>query len=157
MKFNRVVVTGIGAITPLGNSVSSFWENLKAGVSGCASITQFDTTQFRTKIACEVKDFHPENFFDKKELKKLDAFGQYALISADEAIKDAALLDYTELNKKRVGVLFTSGFGGATHRRNRTTPSATATRASELSTATPGTPPDLSRSPVSASSPPIRA
>ncbi len=112
MKFNRVVVTGIGAITPVGNSVSSFWKNLTAGISGCKEITQFDTTQFKTKIACEVKDFHPSTHFDKKELKKLDPFGQYALVAADEALQDAALLDYHELNKKRVGVLFTSGFGG---------------------------------------------
>lgn len=112
MKFNRVVVTGIGAITPLGNSIPEFWNGLSNGVSGCDFITGFDTTQFRTQFACEVKDFNPDNFFDKKELKKLDPFGQYALVSADEAIKDAALLEYTELNKKRVGVLFTSGFGG---------------------------------------------
>lgn len=112
MKFNRVVVTGIGAITPVGNSAPLFWENLVNGISGSANITQFDTTQFRTKFACEVKNFNPDNFFDKKELKKLDTFGQYAVVTADEAIKDAALSDYTDLNKKRVGVLFTSGFGG---------------------------------------------
>lgn len=112
MKFNRVVVTGVGAITPVGNSAPLFWQNLLDGISGAANITQFDTTQFRTKFACEVKDFQPDNFFDKKELKKLDTFGQYAMITAEEAIKDAALLDFAELNKKRVGVLFTSGFGG---------------------------------------------
>ncbi len=112
MKFNRVVVTGVGAITPVGNSAPLFWKHLTDGVSGAANITQFDTTQFRTKFACIVKDFQPDNFFDKKELKKLDAFGQYAMLTAEEAIKDAALLDFTELNKKRVGVLFTSGFGG---------------------------------------------
>ena len=112
MKFNRVVVTGIGAITPVGNNVATFWKNLTDGVSGADKITQFDTTQFRTKFACEVKNYQPENFFDKKELKKLDAFGQYAFIAADEAIQDAELLSYSELNKKRVGVLFTSGFGG---------------------------------------------
>ncbi len=112
MVFKRVVVTGIGAITPLGNSIPLFSENLFSGKSGSDAITKFDTTQFRTKFACEVKDYHPDNYFDKKELKKLDAFGQYAFISAEEAIKDAQFLEYAALNKKRVGVLFTSGFGG---------------------------------------------
>ena len=91
MKFNRVVVTGIGAITPIGNSIPELWNGLSNGVSGCDFITGFDTTQFRTKFACEVKGFQPETFFDKKELKKLDPFGQYALVSVDEAIKDAAM------------------------------------------------------------------
>jgi len=112
MKLTRVVVTGMGAITPLGNSLPDFSIHLMKGTSGCAHITQFDTTHFRTKIACEVKGYHPEDFFDKKELKRLDPFGQYAFIAGEEAIKDAALLDYTELNKNKIGVLFTSGFGG---------------------------------------------
>ena len=112
MVFKRVVVTGMGAITPLGNSIPTFSENLFKGLSGCNAITKFDTTKFRTQFACEVKAFHAENHFDKKELKKLDPFGQYAFVSAEEAIKDAQLLDFPELNKKRVGVLFTSGFGG---------------------------------------------
>lgn len=112
MELNRVVVTGMGAITPLGNSIPEFRKNIFNGHSGCTSITKFDTLKFRTKIACEVKDFQPENYFDKKELKRLDPFGQYALAAAEEAIKDAALLDYKDLNKKKTGVLFTSGFGG---------------------------------------------
>ncbi len=112
MVFKRVVVTGVGAITPLGNSIAAFSQHLFQGKSGSHAITKFDTTQFRTKFACEIKDYHPENYFDKKELKKLDAFGQYAFISAEEAIKDANLLSFNELNKQRVGVLFTSGFGG---------------------------------------------
>jgi len=112
MEFKRVVVTGMGAITPIGNSVQSFATQLFNGVSGCANITRFDTTLFRTRFACEVKDYFPENFFDKKELKKLDRFGQYAFIAAEEAIQQAGLTDYDGLNKKRVGVLFTSGFGG---------------------------------------------
>src|SRR3954469_21485728 len=112
MKWNRVVVTGMGAITPIGNTVKEYHENLINGTSGCKAITKFDTTQFRTKFACEVKNYQPENFFDKKELKKLDPFGQYALVSADEAILDSRLLEYSDLNKKRVGVLYTSGFGG---------------------------------------------
>ncbi len=112
MVFKRVVVTGIGAITPLGNSIKAFSQNLFQGISGSNAITKFDTTLFRTKFACEVKGYFPENYFDKKELKKLDTFGQYAFISADEAIKDAQILDFADLNMKRVGVLFTSGFGG---------------------------------------------
>ncbi|HNE51454.1 MAG TPA: beta-ketoacyl-ACP synthase II [Chitinophagales bacterium] len=112
MKLNRVVVTGMGAITPLGNSVPDFSRHLMLGTSGCTLISKFDTSQFRTKIACELKGYTPEEFFDKKELKKLDAFAQYALISVDEAIKDAALLAYPALNKNKVGVLYTSGFGG---------------------------------------------
>lgn len=112
MKLNRVVVTGVGAITPLGNTVIEFSRQLMLGTSGCTSISKFDTSHFRTKIACEVKGYIPENFFDKKELKKLDTFAQYALIAADEAIQDAALLEYALLNKNKVGILFTSGFGG---------------------------------------------
>jgi len=112
MVFKRAVVTGIGAITPLGNTISSFSHHLFTGTSGSNAITKFDTAQFRTKFACEIKNYHSEDHFDKKELKKLDAFGQYAFMSAEEAIKDAQLLDFSELNKKRVGVLFTSGFGG---------------------------------------------
>ncbi len=112
MEYKRVVVTGLGTITPIGNSISDFWDNLLRGVSGSHLITRFDTALFRTKFACEIKNYQPDNFFDKKELKKLDAFGQYAFIAAEEAIKDAGLLDSPGLNKKRVGVLFTSGFGG---------------------------------------------
>jgi 3-oxoacyl-[acyl-carrier-protein] synthase II len=112
MKSNRVVVTGMGAITPVGNTVAAYWQNLLSGKSGCTTITKFDTTHFRTKFACQLKDYHPENFFDRKELKKLDPFGQYALVCADEAVKDSGLLEYSSLNKERVGVLFTSGFGG---------------------------------------------
>ncbi|MBK9328483.1 MAG: beta-ketoacyl-ACP synthase II [Sphingobacteriales bacterium] len=112
MEYKRVVVTGLGTITPIGNSVSEFWNNLLRGTSGSHLITRFDTALFRTKFACEIKKYHPEDFFDKKELKKLDPFGQYAFIAAEEAIKNAGLLDSPGLNKKRVGVLFTSGFGG---------------------------------------------
>jgi 3-oxoacyl-[acyl-carrier-protein] synthase II len=102
----------MGAITPIGNTVSSFHKGLREGISGSSIISRFDTSKFRTRFACDVKDFHAENFFDRKELKKLDPFGQYALLTAGEAINDAGLLDFTELNKNRVGVLFTSGFGG---------------------------------------------
>lgn len=106
------MVTGMGAITPLGNSAAAFAEALFAGSSGAAPITKFDATRFRTRFACEVKDFHPEAHFDRKELKKLDPFAQYALVSAEEAIRHSAILVFPGLNKKRVGVLMTSGFGG---------------------------------------------
>lgn len=112
MNFNRVVVTGMGAMTPLGNSVSETWNALIEGKSGCQTINKFNPSKFRTQFACEIKNYQPDNHFDKKELKKLDPFGQYALIAADEAIQDSGILNYSELNKKRVGVLFTSGFGG---------------------------------------------
>ncbi|HND83523.1 MAG TPA: beta-ketoacyl synthase N-terminal-like domain-containing protein, partial [Chitinophagales bacterium] len=112
MKLNRVVVTGIGAITPLGNTISQFQQRLFEGHSACAPISYFDTTSFRTKIACEVKDFSPASHFDSKELKRLDTFAQYALVATEEAMQDAQLLNYESLNKRRVGVLFTSGFGG---------------------------------------------
>jgi len=112
MKLNRVVVTGIGAITPLGNTISQFQQRLFEGHSACAPISYFDTTSFRTKIACEVKDFSPASHFDSKELKRLDSFAQYALVATEEAMQDAQLLNYESLNKRRVGVLFTSGFGG---------------------------------------------
>lgn len=112
MELNRVVVTGLGAITPLGNSVAEFSKNLMNGVSGCAHITKFDATNFRTQIACEVKNYHPEDYFDKKELKKLDLYAQYAHIAAYEAIKDSNLLAYSKLNKYKTGILLTSGFGG---------------------------------------------
>ena len=112
MSLQRVVITGLGAITPIGNSVADFWNQLIDGKSGCANITSFDTSLFRTKFACEVKNYNALDFFDKKELKKLDLFSQFAHVAADEAIKDSNLLEFADLNKKKIGVLFTSGFGG---------------------------------------------
>ncbi|MEZ5054426.1 MAG: beta-ketoacyl-ACP synthase II [Chitinophagales bacterium] len=112
MQLERVVVTGMGAITPIGNSLSSYWDALKNGVSGAAPISTFDTSKFRTHFACALKDYQAELYFDKKEIKKLDAFTQYALISTQEAIENAQLLSYAQLDKKKVGVLFASGFGG---------------------------------------------
>ncbi len=111
MNLKRVVVTGIGALTPVGNTARDFWRNLLAGVSGAAPITRFDVSKFRTKFACEVKNFDPLNFIDRKEVKRIDRFTQYALVASDEAIRDAGL-DTATLNKDRVGVIWGSGVGG---------------------------------------------
>lgn len=107
----RVVVTGMGALAPLGNTVSEFWSNLIAGKSGAAPITRFDTTKFKTKFACEVKGYDPLNYFEKSEVRKLDPFAQYALVTANEALKDSGL-DLEKVDKTRVGVIWGSGNGG---------------------------------------------
>lgn len=111
MDGKRVVITGLGAITPIGKNVSEYWDSLCKGVGGAGMITRFDATKFRSRIACEVKDFDPLQYFDRKEARKLDLFEQFALISADEAIKDSEInrdnTDFTE-----VGVIFASGIGG---------------------------------------------
>ncbi len=111
MQLKRVVVTGLGAVTPLGQDVTSFWEALLAGKSGAAPITLFDATNFRTRFACEVKGFDPESILDRKEARKLDRFAQLALAASDQAIADANLTDPT-LNKDRIGVIWASGIGG---------------------------------------------
>ncbi len=111
MTFKRVVITGLGALTPIGNTLQAYWEGLKNGQSGAVPITKFDTTLFKTKFACELKGFDPSNFMDRKEARKLDPFTQYALVVADEAIKDANL-PLSELNPDRVGVIWGSGIGG---------------------------------------------
>src|SRR6056300_109846 len=111
MQLKRVVVTGLGALTPIGNNVASYWEGLKSGKSGAGPITHFDNTHFKTKFACELKGYNAEDYFDRKEARKLDKFAQYAMLSADEAIADAALpLD--SLDKFRVGVIWGAGIGG---------------------------------------------
>jgi 3-oxoacyl-[acyl-carrier-protein] synthase II len=107
----RVVVTGMGALTPIGNTLQDYWKGLVEGVSGAGLITHFDTTKFKTKFACEIKGFDPANFFDKKEARKMDRFAQYALVAADEAIKDAKL-DPDAADKDRCGVIWASGIGG---------------------------------------------
>lgn len=110
----RVVITGLGAITPLGNSVNDFWQNIIAGKNGVGPITKFDTDKFKTTFACEVKNFDAEAYMDKKELKKFDLFTQYAIASTDQAIKDAKL-DFTEMNDDQlaeVGVIWATGNGG---------------------------------------------
>jgi 3-oxoacyl-[acyl-carrier-protein] synthase II len=107
----RVVVTGLGAITPLGNSVPSFWDSLVAGKSGCAPITRFDATLFRTRFACEVRDFDPSLILDKTEARKTDRFTQFALASAAEAVKDSGL-DFSKMDPFDTGVIWGSGQGG---------------------------------------------
>jgi 3-oxoacyl-[acyl-carrier-protein] synthase II len=111
MELKRVVVTGLGAVTPLGNNVSDCWKGLVNGVSGSGLITRFNAENFKTKFACEVKNFNPEDYFDRKEVRKFDLFAIFALVSADEAIKDAGF-DMEKLNKDQVGVIFGSGIGG---------------------------------------------
>ncbi|MBQ0732724.1 beta-ketoacyl-ACP synthase II [Aquimarina celericrescens] len=107
----RVVITGLGAITPIGKNVEQYWENLLKGVSGANKITRFDASKFKTQFACEIKDYDALNYFDRKEARKLDRFSQYGLISAEEAIKDAKL-DFSKLDTNRIGVIFSSGIGG---------------------------------------------
>ncbi|QEC66337.1 beta-ketoacyl-ACP synthase II [Panacibacter ginsenosidivorans] len=107
----RVVITGLGAITPLGNSVDEFWMNVVSGKSGVGMITKFDTTNFKTKFAAEVKGFNAGDYFEKNEARKYDLFTQYAVAAADEAIKNANL-DFNKLNKNKIGVIWGSGNGG---------------------------------------------
>nr|MBK9652449.1 beta-ketoacyl-ACP synthase II [Bacteroidota bacterium] len=107
----RVVVTGLGAITPLGNSIGEFWNNIVAGKSGAAMLTKFDTTHFKTKFGCEVKGFDAEKYFDRKEVRKYDLFTHYAVAAADEAIINAGL-DFGKLDLNKVGVIWGSGNGG---------------------------------------------
>ncbi len=111
LPYKRVVVTGLGAVTPLGNTISSYWESLVNGVAGADFIKQFDVTKFKTKFACEVKNFNPEDYFDRKEARKLDRFSQLALVAADEAVLHSGLLNQ-EVNNDRIGVIWGSGIGG---------------------------------------------
>lgn len=111
MELRRVVVTGLGAITPLGNNVSDYWDALCKGNNGAGDITRFDCSKYRTRIACEVKNFDPLQFFDRKEARKLDLYSQYALVASDEAIADSEInKDNTDFDN--VGVVFSSGIGG---------------------------------------------
>ncbi|MCK8523608.1 beta-ketoacyl-ACP synthase II [Aquimarina sp. D1M17] len=111
MNLKRVVVTGLGALTPIGNNIEEYWNGLVNGKSGCAPITYFDTENFKTKFACEVKNYNPTDYFDRKEARKLDKFAQYAIVSSEEAIKDAAI-DLEKVDKFRVGVIWGAGIGG---------------------------------------------
>lgn len=111
MELKRVVVTGAGALTPIGNTLSAFWEALAAGKSGCAPITHFDASKFKTRIACELKGFDAKDHFDRKEARKLDLYAQYAMVAAHEAMQDARLLD-SEVDLERAGVVWGSGIGG---------------------------------------------
>lgn len=111
MSLKRVVVTGLGAITPLGNNVPDTWEAMLNGISGSAEITSFDTSKYKTKFACEVKNFNVKDYLDRKEARKLDPYAQYGIISADEAIRDANL-NLDSIDKDRAGVIWASGIGG---------------------------------------------
>ncbi|HTH56198.1 MAG TPA: beta-ketoacyl-ACP synthase II [Cyclobacteriaceae bacterium] len=111
IEARRVVVTGLGAITPIGNNINDFWNHLVAGKSGAGPITHFDTAKFKTKFACEVKGFEFDKYFDRPELRKMDKFTQFAMIAADEAIQDS-LLDLEKIDKRKVGVIWGSGNGG---------------------------------------------
>ncbi len=111
MELRRVVVTGLGALTPIGNTKDEYWEGLVSGKSGAAPITYFDTEKFKTKFACELKNFVATDFLDRKEARKMDRFTQYAMVASDEAIADAKL-DLDKVNKLRVGVIWGAGIGG---------------------------------------------
>ncbi len=111
MELKRVVVTGLGALTPLGNTVDEYWQNLVNGVPGAADITLFDASKFRTRFACEVKNFNAEDFLEKKEARKIDRFSQFALVASDQAMLDAGL-NKENINPDRIGVVLASGIGG---------------------------------------------
>ncbi len=111
MELKRVVVTGIGAVTPIGNNVQDYWNGLINGISGSDLITRFNTENFKTKFACEVKNFNPEDYFDRKEQKKYDLFTIFALVAADQAVVDSGI-NIESVNRDRVGVIFGSGIGG---------------------------------------------
>lgn len=107
----RVVVTGIGAVTPIGNNINGFWTSLTEGKSGAAPITRFDTSKFKTKFGCELKDFNPLDFIEKAEARKYDLFTQYALVAVEEAVKTGNI-DFEKMNRNRIGVIWGSGNGG---------------------------------------------
>ncbi|MEG1553902.1 MAG: beta-ketoacyl-ACP synthase II [Rikenellaceae bacterium] len=113
MELKRVVVTGLGTINPIGNNVEEFFASLRKGVSGADTITRFDVTNFKNKVACEVKNFNPEDFFDRKEARKLDLYTQYAIVAADQAFADAGLAD-SGIDLERSGIVWASGIGGLT-------------------------------------------
>ena len=112
MKLKRVVVTGLGALTPLGNTVSEFWDGLVNGKSGAAPITRFDASKFKTRFACEVKNFDPGTILDRKEARKLDLFSQFGLAAAIQAIEDSGVVKDPSFNADRVGVIWAAGIGG---------------------------------------------
>jgi 3-oxoacyl-[acyl-carrier-protein] synthase II len=111
MDRRRVVITGVGAITPLGNNVEDFWKSLLEGVSGADFITHFDVSKFKTKFACEVKNFDPAAYFDRKELRKYDLVSTYGIVTANQAIADANI-NSADIDPYRVGVVWSSGIGG---------------------------------------------
>lgn len=111
MELKRVVVTGLGAITPIGNNIEEYWNALISGKSGAAPITQFDASKFKTQFACEVKNYNSEDYFDRKEARKLDLFAQYALVATEEAMKDSGI-DLEKVDRDRFGVIWGAGIGG---------------------------------------------
>lgn len=111
MKLRRVVITGMGALTPIGNGLEQYWKGLEEGKSGAAPITYFDTEHFKTKFACELKDFNVEDYIDRREARRMDPFTQYAMITSQEAVEHSGL-DLDKINKDRVGVIWGSGIGG---------------------------------------------
>lgn len=117
MKIRKVAVTGLGALTPIGNNVEEFWQGLANGISGAAPISKFNTENFRTKFACEVKNFDPLDYIDRKEARKIDLCAQYAVVTADEAVKDSGL-DIEKINTDRAGVIWGSGIGGLSSFQN---------------------------------------
>jgi len=112
MELKRVVVTGLGAVTPIGNDVESTWNNALAGVSGAGPITQFDASKFKTQFACEVKDFDPSKYLDRKEARKCDRYTQLAIAAAEQSIEDSGILNLESLDRNRVGVIVSAGIGG---------------------------------------------
>jgi 3-oxoacyl-[acyl-carrier-protein] synthase II len=119
MQLKRVVVTGLGAVTPLGNSVNDYWNNLINGVSGAAPITRFDASKFKTRFACEVKGFNPEDYFDKKEARKLDAYSWYGIAASAQAVADSGL-EAEGIDRNEIGVIWGSGIGGLDTFQNET-------------------------------------
>ena len=118
MELKRVVVTGLGALTPIGNTKDEYWNGLVNGKSGAAPITYFDTEKFKTNFACELKNFVATDFLDRKEARKMDRFTQYAMVASDEAIADSNL-DLDKVNKLRVGVVWGAGIGGLEHSKTK--------------------------------------
>ena len=112
MELKRVVITGLGAITPIGNDVATTWANALAGVSGAALITHFDASKFKTQFACEVKGYNAADHFDRKKLRQLDLYAQYGIVAARQAVADSNLLEASNLDRNRVGVIVAAGIGG---------------------------------------------
>ncbi len=112
MELKRVVVTGMGAITPIGNDVETAWENAKKGVSGAGPITHFDASKFKTQFACEVKNFDGNALFDRKKVRQLDLYAQYALAAARQAVEDSKIEEDPNVNRDRIGVIVAAGIGG---------------------------------------------
>ncbi|MEO8732786.1 MAG: beta-ketoacyl synthase N-terminal-like domain-containing protein, partial [Flavobacteriales bacterium] len=112
MELRRVVVTGLGALTPNGNTLEEYWEGLVSGRSGAAPITNFDASKFKTRFACEVKGFDPTAFMDRKEARKMDPFGQFAVVASDEAMRDLGWTPESDRERERMGVIWGSGIGG---------------------------------------------